>query len=155
MTAVTAFTYGSFYTCYTGGKDIFKLKKAIEQEANAMERDDRDILDLMKLELDFLEKGGYGRSVRTPWLPTSVFQDSPSCLCYPDHSHADACVLMRFVPTDQRAAGVPCHRIPLNEAGDTLESLEQQGNRENLEKAYKDWLRVRISEIEEERARQT
>jgi hypothetical protein len=41
-----------------------------------MPTDDRDVLEVLKAELDFIEKGGYGRSVRTPWLPTSVFQDS-------------------------------------------------------------------------------
>ena len=32
-----------------------------------MAKDDRDILDALKQELDFIEKGGYGRSVRTPF----------------------------------------------------------------------------------------
>ena len=43
-----------------------------------MAKDDRDILELLKQELSFIEEGGYGRSVRTPWLPKSVFQDSLS-----------------------------------------------------------------------------
>ena len=47
-----------------------------------MTKDDRDILELLKQELSFIEEGGYGRSVRTPWLPKSVFQDSLSCLNY-------------------------------------------------------------------------
>ena len=29
-----------------------------------MARDERDLLELLKTELDFIEKGGYGRSVR-------------------------------------------------------------------------------------------
>ena len=29
-----------------------------------MAKDERDILELLKTELDFIEKGGYGRSVR-------------------------------------------------------------------------------------------
>jgi len=41
-----------------------------------MTKDDRDILELLKDELAFIQKGGYGRSVRTPWLPKSSFQDS-------------------------------------------------------------------------------
>ena len=32
-----------------------------------MATDERDILELLKDELNFIEKGGYGRSVRTPW----------------------------------------------------------------------------------------
>ena len=45
-----------------------------------MEKDDRDILELLKEELAFVEQGGYGRSVRTPWLPKSAFQDSLTCI---------------------------------------------------------------------------
>jgi pyruvate-ferredoxin/flavodoxin oxidoreductase len=44
--------------------------------------DERDILEVLKEELEFIEQGGYGRSVRTPWKATSVFQDSLSCLNY-------------------------------------------------------------------------
>ena len=47
-----------------------------------MAKDGRDILEVLQGELDFIEKGGYGRSVRTPWLPKSIFQDSLSCLNY-------------------------------------------------------------------------
>ena len=47
-----------------------------------MAKDDRDILELLKDELDFIEKGGYGRSVRTPWKPKSAFQDSLTCINY-------------------------------------------------------------------------
>ena len=36
-----------------------------------MSSDKRDILEVLKFELNFLEQGGYGRSVRTPWKPTS------------------------------------------------------------------------------------
>jgi hypothetical protein len=39
-----------------------------------MPTDDRVVLEVLKFELDFIEKGGYGRSVRTPWLPTSIFK---------------------------------------------------------------------------------
>ena len=47
-----------------------------------MAKDDRDILELLKDELDFIEKGGYGRSVRTPSKPKSAFQDSLTCINY-------------------------------------------------------------------------
>ena len=32
-----------------------------------MAKDERDLLDLLKFELKFLEDGGYGRSPHTPW----------------------------------------------------------------------------------------
>lgn len=114
--------------------------------------DDRDALDLLKAELEFLEKGGYGRSVRTPWLPTSVFQDSTSCFCFPDHDHDNTCVLMQFVPPERREECVPCHHIPLNEAGDTVEELERKGSQRKIEELIKVWLRTKILQLERERA---
>ena len=74
--------------------------------------DDRDVLDVLKFELDFIEKGGYGRSVRTPWQPTSIFQDSLTCLNFgdPNRSHpCDECLLMALVPPERCAEKVPCH----------------------------------------------
>ena len=49
-----------------------------------MSSDDRDILELLKAELDFIEQGGYGRSVRTPWQSKSIFRDSLTCVNYAD-----------------------------------------------------------------------
>jgi hypothetical protein len=47
-----------------------------------MAKDDRDILEVLQEELDFIEKGGYGRSVRAPWKQQSAFQDSLTCINY-------------------------------------------------------------------------
>jgi hypothetical protein len=113
--------------------------------------DDRDVLPILEAELDFLEKGGYGRSVRTPWLRTSVFQDSPSCFCFPFHDHNDTCALMEFVPSERRGEGVPCHHIPLNAAGETIDLLETAGDTERVDDAVKNWLRWKIAQIREER----
>jgi hypothetical protein len=32
-----------------------------------MPRDDRNLLEVLKFELSFLEAGGYGKSPRAPW----------------------------------------------------------------------------------------
>jgi hypothetical protein len=53
-----------------------------------MSDDKRDVLEVLKFELDFLEQGGYGQSVHTPWKATSAFQDSPSCLNFNDPAPA-------------------------------------------------------------------
>jgi hypothetical protein len=122
-----------------------------------MAHDDRDILELLKEELDFIEKGGYGRSVRTPWKPTSAFQDSLTCLNYgyPYRAHpCNECHLLDFVKPEHKFADVPCHFIALNEAGETIEDLEAEENEAMLERKLKDWLRARIKGIEEERAAQ-
>jgi hypothetical protein len=110
-------------------------------------KDERDILSILESELNFLEKGGYGRSVRTPWLSTAVFQDSPSCFCFPARDHNETCALMQFVPLERRAEGMPCHHIPLNAAGETVDFLEHSGEQENVEDVVKNWLRWKIAQI--------
>lgn len=45
-----------------------------------MAKDDRNILEVLKFEVAFIEKGGYRRSVRMPWKRTSIFLDSPMAL---------------------------------------------------------------------------
>jgi hypothetical protein len=120
-----------------------------------MSNDDRDILEVLKAELDFIEKGGYGRSVRTPQQPTSIFQDSPSCLNLgdPRRKHpCGECLLIDFVPAEEQREPVPCHRIPLNESGDTVEALEGEEDQQRLEEAVKDWLLAKIKQIEQERS---
>ena len=122
-----------------------------------MPKDDRDVLELLKAELNFIEKGGYGRSVRTPWLPTSIFEDSLSCLNFGDPTHSrpcEECSLMEFVPAERRKEKVPCHHIPLSEKGETVDVLEHWDNQAEMEDAVKKWLRTTIKRLEEERAHQ-
>ncbi len=116
-----------------------------------MAKDDRDILELLKEELAFIEQGGYGRSVRTPWLPKSIFQDSLTCINYgfPYRAHpCNECHLLDFVSDELRSQEVPCHHIALNEAGETIEDLERQDNQVKLETDVKKWLRGKIAELE-------
>ena len=120
-----------------------------------MATDERDILEILKNELDFIEKGGYGCSVRTPWLHKSTFQDSLSCLnySYPYRAHpCNECRLIEFVNPEDRTREVPCHFIPLNSDGDTIEDLELTDNQAKLEKEVSAWLRAKIKEIEVQRA---
>jgi len=116
-----------------------------------MTQDDRNPLDVLKAELDFIEKGGYGRSVRTPWQPTSVFQDSPSCLNFGnlERSHpCSECMLIDFVPPEARNEDVPCHHIPLNTKGETIDDLEWREDQNNLELSVEGWLRSTISKLQ-------
>lgn len=118
-------------------------------------KDERDILEVLKAELDFVEKGGYGRSVRTPWKPTSVFQDSLTCINYgyPYRAHpCGECFLDELVPVERRADAVPCHHLPLDAEGTTIEGIEAEDNQSKLEEKVKTWLRTKIREIEEQRA---
>src|SRR4029078_2021731 len=119
-----------------------------------MVKDERDLLTLLQEELSFIESGGYGRSVRTPNLPKSIFQDSLSCLNYgyPYRAHPCAeCHLLDFVKPDDRSQPVPCHFIHLNEARKTIEKLEMEGNERRMESAVKTWLHGKISQMEAKR----
>jgi len=121
-----------------------------------MSNDKRDILDVLKFELNFLEQGGYGRSVRTPWKPTSIFQDSLSCINFNDPKRplpCSDCLFSDLVPAPAQAEDVPCHHIPLNADGETVDSMERQCNQTELEEAVKNWLRDAIAHIEAERAK--
>jgi hypothetical protein len=122
-----------------------------------MADDDRDVLEVLRFELGFLEQGGYGRSVRTPWKGTSIFQDSLSCLNFdqPERPHpCDECLLMKFVPQEARGEEVPCHHIPLTAQGETLESLDRGSNQQELEEVMIGWLKKTIQRMEQERAGQ-
>jgi len=123
-----------------------------------VDKDNRDILELLQDELEFIEKGGYGRSVRTPWKPKSIFQDSLTCLNFADPSRShpcDQCHLIDFVSPELRAVEVPCHAIPLNDAGETIEDLDLTDNQARTEEAVKAWLRRQIKRIQQERANLT
>ncbi len=120
-----------------------------------MARDDRDILEVLKFELSFLEQGGYGRSVRTPWKPTSVFQDSITCLNFgdPQRTHpCSECLLMDFVPSEERGTEIPCHHIPLNTQGETVDSVNRYDNQQELEEKVREWLKAMIARLEARRA---
>jgi hypothetical protein len=119
-----------------------------------MTEDDRDSIEVLKAELDFVEKGGYGRSVRTPWQPTSIFQDSPSCLNLGDPARThpcSECLLIDFVPTEAREEEVPCHHIPLNDSGATIDEFEWKGDQAETEEAVKSWLRAALNRLKEMR----
>ena len=119
---------------------------------------DSDVLEMLKSELAFIEQGGYGRSVRTPWLPKSVFQDSLTCINYSDPNRTEpcsACQLTKFVSAKHQSEDIPCHFIALNDAGETIADLEAQDNQAKLEATLKHWMRTMIEEIESARLART
>ncbi|HSP63779.1 MAG TPA: hypothetical protein VLQ90_12400, partial [Pyrinomonadaceae bacterium] len=62
------------------------------------------------------------------------------------------CQLIDFVTNEHRSEEVPCHFIALNEAGETIMDLEAQGDQAKLEATLKQWMKTKISQIEEQRA---
>lgn len=121
-----------------------------------MGKDDRDILDVLKFELQFLEKGGYGSSPREPWKQPLALEDSPTCMNYDSKTNrapCAECVLMQLVPPDQRGEKVPCRHIPLTPEGETLDYLYRYGSQLEIEFALKKWLKATIERLEKERRR--
>jgi hypothetical protein len=119
-----------------------------------MAKDDRDLLDLLKFELKFLEDGGYGRSPHTPWRRPLVFEDSLTCLNFGDPAHThpcSECLLMEFVPAELKDQVSPCRLIPLTPKGETADYFYRCGTQLELEEALAGWLRDQISQIEEQR----
>jgi hypothetical protein len=120
-----------------------------------MAKDERNTLELLKAELNFLKKGGYGRSPREPWRAQLIFEDSPSCMNYDAKEHpapCAECALMQFVPPEKRGEKVPCRHIPLTAEGETLQELYRGGTQQELEDALADWLRAKIAFLERQEA---
>ncbi len=119
-----------------------------------MAEDDRDILDVLRFELSFLQDGGYGRSPHTPWRAPAIFEDSPICPNFADPVWAHpckSCLLMQFVPEGQKSESVPCRFIRLTKEGQTVEDLYRTGSQIEMEEALANWLRAQIERIERER----
>lgn len=119
-----------------------------------MAKDNRDILEVLKFELQFVEKGGYGRSPREPWKQALTFEDSPTCMNYDSKEHRGPCaecVLMQLVPPGQRGQAVPCRHIPLTSEGETLDYFYRWGSQTEIEDAMRKWLKATIERLEMER----
>lgn len=121
-----------------------------------MPNDQQDILSILKSELKFIEADGYGFHGKPGSSPAStMFADSLTCLNYgyPYRTHpCDECPLMEFVPEEDRVSAMPCHHIPLDPGGRTVEMMEGTENQAGMQEAVKAWLRQTISRLESERS---
>jgi hypothetical protein len=116
-----------------------------------MPQDERNTAEVLKAELNFVKKGGYGRSPREPWRATLVFEDSPTCMNYDSKDNrapCDECLLMQFVPADKQREKVPCRHIPLTADGDTLLQLYRGGTEQEIEESLAIWLENEIAKLE-------
>jgi hypothetical protein len=117
-----------------------------------MPKDERDLLEVLECELQFLEEGGYSHSPKTPWRPRFIFEDSPTCMNYDSkekHGPCSDCVLMHLVPARFCSAKIPCRHIALNAAGETLDSLYRYGDPGETEQTVGTWLRSIIQCLRE------
>jgi hypothetical protein len=115
-----------------------------------MTNDDRDLLTVLKSELEFLEKGGYWQSPSARWRPQFIFEDSPTCINHGrtgDPRPCSECILMNLVPADCRNERIPCRHIPLNAEGYTIDTYYRSGTQEEVEAAMVAWLRKIIEHL--------
>lgn len=118
-----------------------------------MSGDKRDVLQVLRYELNFLEQGGYDRLADVP--EASPFLNSRTCLNFEKalRTHAcQECLLYDFVPAANRLEDIPCHYIQLTEEGDTISKLLQEGDHARLRSELCDWLRNTIRQLELEPA---
>jgi hypothetical protein len=105
-------------------------------------------LNVLIKELEFLESGGY--RLEMGWRPALVFEDSPTCPKLPYSACPNTqCALVDFVPVEHRAKVVPCRHIPLNRAGETLQSLYNTATENEIENAVREWLKSKIEELKQ------
>ena len=119
-----------------------------------MPQDDRNTIEVLKAELNYVQKGGYGRSPREPWRAQLVFEDSPTCMNYDtkeDRTPCAECLLMQFVPADKQSEKVPCRHIPLTSNGESLLQLYRGGTEEEIEEALAGCLQIEIAKLESEK----
>jgi hypothetical protein len=116
-------------------------------------KNDRELLELLKFELRFLEDGGYGQSPHAARRASLIFEDSLTCMNFnaQDRTPCSACLLMKFVPPSRGNAQIPCRHILLNKDGETLASLYESATQLEIEETLGNWLRATIHRLEQER----
>jgi hypothetical protein len=119
-----------------------------------MPQDDRNLVEVLKAELLFIENGGYRDSPRALQKPQFIFEDSPTCINHDSVENprpCSECALMRFVPVDCRNEKIPCRHIVLNAHGYCIDTYYRLGTQEEVEAAVAVWLRGTIQQLERER----
>lgn len=116
-----------------------------------MADDGRDLINLLKAELRFIELGGYDPVRRNAWYPKSIFRDSLTCINFGSSDRSRTCRdchLFEFVEPEHRSEDTPCHFIPLTDRGETIAGLERATSLTRLKRRVKDWLRWKIRQLE-------
>jgi hypothetical protein len=118
-----------------------------------MQRENEQLLAVLRAELTFIERGSYRSPQESAWRPQFIFQDSPTCLNYRNPGKRLACskcALMEFVPNGCRQERFPCRHIPLDESGLTLDFLYRTGTEEETHGIVAEWLKNTISRLEQD-----
>lgn len=105
--------------------------------------DKREIIGLLRMEIESIRQRGFG----------PYFRDTVLCINAGKTLRADPCeqcLLLRFVPPSAREQNVPCYHIPLNAAGDTIASLREKPDRRQLQSAVLAWMEATAARLEKE-----
>jgi hypothetical protein len=89
--------------------------------------------------------------VRTPRKANTLFRDSITCPNYGETEKVhpcSECFLNQYVHPSYRDVELPCHFIPLNAEGDTIDSLAKSGDIDKLEACLLSWLELTIKNLE-------
>jgi len=116
--------------------------------------DKKEMIEQLKFEIVMIEKGGYDPPVRAPRQNPEIFRDSITCLNVglEEKEHpCSSCFLSEFAPPEVRnSTGDICHKIPLNEKGDTVESLKAEDDPQKLQATVLSWLKRTVAKLEDE-----
>jgi hypothetical protein len=116
--------------------------------------DKKEMIEQLKFEILMMEKGRYYPSVREPRHNPEIFRDSITCLNVglgEKERACTSCFLSEFAPREVRdSTGDICHKIPLNEKGDTIESLKAEDDPHKLQGTVLNWLKKTVAKLEEE-----
>lgn len=110
----------------------------------------RDVLQVLRFELNHLEQGGYNRDC-TLLGTGSPFKGTFACINFGDSLQAHAChecPLYQFVPEDKKSEELPCHHIHLNETGETVAQLLEKKDPDRMVELLEHWLRDTIVRLE-------
>lgn len=120
-----------------------------------MAQSKKDVLTTLQAELALVKRGGYLTPEKAAWRPQLIFEDSPTCLNFRNFGErhpCTQCVLIGFVPEGLQQERFPCRHIPLDESGQTLDSLYRTATEEEAHAIVACWLRKTIAQLKHELA---
>jgi len=116
--------------------------------------DKKEMMEKLKFEIEMMEKGGYYPSVRNARHSPEIFRESITCLNVglEEKEHpCTSCFLSDFAPPEARYTSDDlCHKILLNDKGDTVESLKVEGDPYKLQAMVLAWLKRTVAKLERE-----
>jgi len=109
-----------------------------------------DLVDLLKRELDYLERGGY-RSTPFPWRPALLLEDSPTCPARAAGRRCldQPCPWLAFVALKHQGEETPCRHIVIGKHGETIDLLYRTETPEEYEESFHAWLLAAIGRLEQ------